>query len=363
MPGSVAESRSSVGNYQNDSGAKGVGGYSLRPSGQNDKSSVSARRGHGHGPGHSAEIRLGKLQVMVWLGLALGSIVGSYFVGFFAGRYVGFDAARASSAGEVAKLPAPESFNDSALQNPGGVYDKLKSPAILSDSSGEDAQRRVDNLRQVEQPKRGGAATGAVREARIVDEDAEPSAQREQAVALEDSVGSDRDVDQLFDGPSNGEQLIIGADEELEQKPVPSSVRMLGAGATEKPQVVKPQADKSAGALLDERIASAKAAAVSAETKPEEKKSESGSLVRKVVPSGYFAQVAAPKKVNEAEARAGKLKRSGFPVVIESASVAGQNFYRVLVGPEENKVQADRLVSQLGSESYISGKPFIRKVK
>jgi cell division septation protein DedD len=50
-------------------------------------------------------------------------------------------------------------------------------------------------------------------------------------------------------------------------------------------------------------------------------------------------------------------------VVVESASVAGQSFFRVLVGPEQNKVQADRLVSQLKSESYIAGNPFIRKVK
>jgi cell division septation protein DedD len=299
----------------------------------------------------------------VWLGLALGSIVGSYFVGFFAGRYVGFDAARASSAGEVAKLPAPESFNESAVQNPGGVYDKLKSPAILRDSGSDVAQKRAASDEQLEPIKRDLPAQPAVREARIVDEDAEPSAQIERTVPLEDSSDNEQVVDQLFDGVGSGEQLIIGAEEDLAEKPVPSSVRMLGSGKAEEAKVAKAQPEKSASALLDERIASAKAAAATTETKSADKKSDSGPLVRKVIPSGYFAQVAAPKKMNEAEAIAGKLKRSGFPVVIESASVAGQNFYRVLVGPEENKVQADRLVSQLDSESYISGKPFIRKVK
>jgi cell division septation protein DedD len=359
MPGSVAESRSSVSNYKGDAGAKGAGGYTLKPSSQNERSSVGARRGSGQG----SEVRLGKLQVTVWLGLALGSIVGSYFVGFFAGRYVGFDAARASSAGEVAKLPAPESFNESAIQNPGGVYDKLKSPAILRDSVSELAQKRAASNEQLEATKRELPAEPAVREARIVDEDAEPSAQIERTVPLEDSSGNEQVVDQLFDGVGSGEQLIIGAEEELAEKPVPSSVRMLGAGKAEEAKVAKAQPEKSASALLDERIASAKAAASTTETKSADKKSDNGPLVRKVIPSGYFAQVAAPKKMNEAEAIAGKLKRSGFPVVIESASVAGQNFYRVLVGPEENKVQADRLVSQLDSESYISGKPFIRKVK
>jgi cell division septation protein DedD len=359
MPGSVAESRSSVSNYKSDTGAKGAGGYTLKPSSQNERSSVGTRRGNGQNP----EIRLGKLQVTVWLGLALGSIVGSYFVGFFAGRYVGFDAARASSAGEVVKLPVPESFYDSAVQNPGGVYDKLKSPAILRDSASDGAQRKVDPVAPIEQAKSEALAENAVREARIVDEDADPAVQTERTIPLDDSTSNEQVVDQLFDGVGNGEQLIIGAEEDLAQKPIPSSVRMLGAGVAEEAKVAKPQPEKSASALLDERIASAKAAAAASDTKLAEKKNDSGPLVRKVVPSGYFAQVAAPKKMNEAEAIAGKLKRSGFPVVIESASVAGQNFYRVLVGPEENKVQADRLVSQLGSESYISGKPFIRKVK
>ena len=67
--------------------------------------------------------------------------------------------------------------------------------------------------------------------------------------------------------------------------------------------------------------------------------------------------------MSDAQSIVQKLKRSGFPAVIEPASVSGQSFYRVLVGPEENKVQADRLVGQLKSESYIAGAPFIRKVK
>ena len=67
--------------------------------------------------------------------------------------------------------------------------------------------------------------------------------------------------------------------------------------------------------------------------------------------------------MNEAQTIAQKLKKSGFPVVIEPFSNGGQSFYRVLVGPEENKVQADRLVSQLKGERYLPGAPFIRKYK
>ena len=85
--------------------------------------------------------------------------------------------------------------------------------------------------------------------------------------------------------------------------------------------------------------------------------------MKRVVPSGYFAQVAAPKNLSDAESVARKLKKSGFPVIVEVANVRGEEYYRVLVGPEQNRVHADRLVGQLRSERYLSGPPFIRQVK
>jgi cell division septation protein DedD len=86
-------------------------------------------------------------------------------------------------------------------------------------------------------------------------------------------------------------------------------------------------------------------------------------MVKQVLPPGYFAQVAAPKRLQEAQDVARRLKRSGFPVVIETAHVRGEDYYRVLVGPEDGKVQAERLVDQLKRESYLSGTAFLRRVK
>jgi hypothetical protein len=43
--------------------------------------------------------------------------------------------------------------------------------------------------------------------------------------------------------------------------------------------------------------------------------------------------------------------------------VRGEEYYRVLVGPEQNRVHADRLVGQLRSERYLAAPPFIRQVK
>lgn len=370
MRGSVAESRSNVNNYKGEGGARAAGGYSLKPSGQADPS-ANSRRGTPQG----SEVRLGKLQVVVWLGLALGAIVGAYFVGFFSGRYVGFESARESSAGEVAKLPVPEAFQGGAGQNPGGVYDRLKTPALLRDPEVEApagkvragaqaaaADARLEEIkREVESSSAGdtAASSGAT----------EDSA----AATILDEESSEQDIENMINEPQSGPQVIIGSDEGLGAAKVPDSVRLLGTGKTDgvaeqQAKVVNPAKNqKSATTLLDERIANARSDASkgvqSAAVEGKTASRDSGPLVRKVIPSGYFAQVAAPKKLAEAESIAGKLKRSGFPVVVESAAVAGQSFYRVLVGPEQNKLQADRLVSQLKSEKYLSGDPFIRKVK
>jgi cell division septation protein DedD len=372
MRGSVAESRSNVNNYKAEGGARAAGGYSLKPSGQSDASSPNSRRGGAR----ISEVRLGKLQVVVWLGLALGSIVGAYFVGFFSGRYVGFESARESSAGEVAKLPLPETFRGSVGQNPVGVYDKLKAPAVLRDSE------EVTALAKGRAGAESAAATARIEEIKREVEvagtsDGEESPQADPANGASEEESSEKDIEGLIEDSQQGPELIIGSDEGLAGGKVPDSVRLLGAGkaagkvettnSIQAKSAAAPKGEKSATSLLDERIANARNdAAKSAqpvETQAKTTGRDSGPLVRKVIPSGYFAQVAAPKKLAEAESIAGKLKRSGFPVVVESASVAGQSFFRVLVGPEQNKVQADRLVSQLKSESYVSGDPFIRKVK
>lgn len=382
MRGSVAESRSNVNNYKGEGGARAAGGYTLRPSGQADGAPSGSRR-----PAtRTGELRLGKLQVVVWLGLALGSIVGAYFVGFFSGRYVGFESARESSAGEVAKLPAPESYRGASGQNPGGVYDKLKAPAVLREPEEEGMVpqgRPIIKGSQGAEPDalnvRIDGSKGEWQDSKGVQAALQPQVAEEGVGtdSLEGEAG-DKEIANLIAEADSGPQVIIGSDEGLGAAKVPDSVRLLGstaktdtakAGTTKEVQakVVAPaKGEKSATNLLDERIAKARSDAAKPSSTSETTKTsgrDSGPLVRKVLPSGYFAQVAAPKKVSEAEAIAGKLKRSGFPVVVESASVAGQGFYRVLVGPEQNKVQADRLVAQLKSEKYISGKPFIRKVK
>jgi cell division septation protein DedD len=373
MRGTVAEQRNVPGGSRGDNGrsdltgtaSRAGGGYSLQPTPRSGGQALRSSGGRW-------EVRLGTIQVAVWLGLALGACVGGYFVGFFSGRYVGFESARESSAGSVLKLPAPEMIADSSALNPNPVYDRLKAPAILPETTSPRAS--------VKSPVNNTVDTA------VKNQVTKPS-----------NTALDANSDEIFDDTNSGGELIIGSDEGLgieQQQKLPSSVKIIGGEKNARIGDIPTVSDSkneavvgsasSAASILDARIANArselgrvaeegddvdstkptKAAEVKKAVNEAPSKSlENNGLVRKVLPAGYFAQVSAPKKIAEAESEAKRLKRSGFPVVIESASVNGQSFYRVLVGPEENKVQAERLVGQLQSESFVAGKPFIRRVK
>jgi len=369
MRGSIAEDRGSKNNGRAEATIRSGMGYKMKPSEESGRSAMGTRRGDAQG----WELRLGKLQVVVWLGLALGSICGAYCIGFFSGRYVGFETGREVTGVEVAKLPAGDVFPESSTQSQDKIYDKLNSPAVMAD--GLDAKDAAvargtgtnQKLPRLLEEKTVGDQALAKGSTVVAARDEQPRS----------GEASQEDLGNLWGDESSGGELIIGADGETGVTKPSENVRMLGGakvadvakGDTKgNASLQEAPKEKSVNALLDERIAKARVEnskdTAAQESSPESsKKSDSASAVRKVLPSGYFAQIAAPKTLNEAEAVAKKLKRSGFPVVVEPTAVAGQSFFRVLVGPEENKVQADRLVSQLKGESYISGTPFIRKVK
>ncbi|MEY4701965.1 MAG: hypothetical protein RL326_2152 [Pseudomonadota bacterium] len=372
MRGSIAEDRGNKNNGRAETTIRSGIGYKLKPSEDSGRSAMGTRRGEGQG----WELRLGKLQVVVWLGLALGSICGSYCIGFFSGRYVGFETGREVTGVEVAKLPAGDVIPESSSQSQDRIYDRLNSPAVMADDANTNTKDRAV----------ARTASTNQKAPRLLDDNLPqaPAVVSKEPSARDNSQGAadtaQEDLANFFPEETSGSELIIGSESGLGSAKPSENVRMLGgaksadSAKTETKTVAasgEASKDRSVNALLDERIAKARGEGAkdtsaldgAAQGSDASKSGDSAAIARKVVPSGYFAQIAAPKTLAEAEGVAKKLKRSGFPVVVEPTSVAGQSFYRVLVGPEQNKVQADRLVSQLKGESYISGTPFIRKVK
>jgi hypothetical protein len=298
MRGSVAENRGRNSGYHRHSNRGNREGYTMRPS--------SARDGY---QSQTVQVRLGKLQVAVWIGLALAATSGAYLVGFYSGRHVGFQVARDTSAIDLAKLSVSHvSFVD-VEKNSAKIYEKLNRPAVIEES------REANKL------------------------------EAKSAVAVKTASGLDgsspNDLgDDLFRDLTSGGELIIG-DEASIQKVLKE----------------KPASDKKQLDLKGEKTQ------VAVErTKQAPKATSDDSKFAQTIPTGFYAQVAAPKRLADAEKLARRLKQSGFPIAIESVLIGQQSFYRVLVGPEKNKLYAERLISQLQSERYIPTDPFIREV-
>jgi cell division septation protein DedD len=415
------------------------------------------------------ELRLGAAHAVTWIGLALGVTVGAYFIGFFSGRYVGYDTARSATVSEVAKLTIQDDlFDRQGESGSSDIYSRLDGNAVTEASS------------LGTETKAGGKSTGGSKKG----ENEEPSSATKFAEAMREDTAQKgnsasakpeqknregaiaaAEIDSLFDesatspeasvegnlqGASgeSGQKLAVagvavsgvegaGVAAEAEAgvlKSAQKGVRVLGGddqsevqggvqGASSELPAPPTQQDTSLGAILEERVAKARSAQnetlegkkvqdttkgsekavpsskesgtttpakmakvdppAKVEVRKEEPKapteaaagsqtadssstqspSASAGMVKQVLPPGYFAQVAAPKRLQEAQDVARRLKRSGFPVVIETAHVRGEDYYRVLVGPEDGKVQAERLVDQLKRESYLSGTAFLRRVK
>jgi cell division septation protein DedD len=293
---------------------------------------------------------------VVWLGLAIGAIFGSYFIGFFSGRYVGFETARTASGVEVPKLALTEEFPDKQQKGWDNVYGKLGGSAVV----GQDEKPEASAKPQVPDQRIAKAVQERKeQESAGVDEPAISSVVKRDPLSDQDAIftqdlgggaaGIDESPSKEISG-KGGEVRVLGREGDL----VEQDTKKGGAAA-------EGGVAKKAPAVADEEVVPTKPKTPT-ETKAKEPVKEKVSVVKRL-PKGYFAQVAAPKTRAEAEELSRRLKKSGFPVVIEDNSTGRSPFYRVMVGPEDNKVQADRMLGQLKREKYLDGKLFVRQVK
>lgn len=336
------------------------------------------------------ELRLGLAQVVVLLGMITGSIACAFYVGFSSGRGVGFEAALERSLAHAPRFPVAEAERDIAASRDSDVYARLSAPAgaavskvtkeepvlgaikttealpLGMDSAGElpsaakeenrsaSASLDVDSLfpepvaKDVEVPKTRSLAN--IAEENLAATSKVTSKNLEQAKAKEAVVAQvDQTVEKTSSDSSSYARVTVKREEKVAAPKAEKIVTKTPANVASDPkktsQVAKAEAPKS-------KVVTAAAV-----------KSPEKSLVRETLPAGWFAQVAAPRKMQDATSLAGRLKASGFPVIIEAARVRGEEYFRVIVGPEQNKQQAERLVSQLKRESYVQGEPFLRVAK
>lgn len=287
------------------------------------------------------QLRLGLTQVAILIGVVCGSLVCAFAVGYISGQKVGFENALNSS---VASLPRYPIEGTSAVEP---AQEQVKE--VYADLKEEPAEQVPDQPeKEAELPKL--AAVKEVTNSPLVDDlvvdllDEQPAQPTEQ---LGDTKPIEEDmIDQLT------EDLL--ADGQKPEEPVAGAEVDLAAG---KANAVVTDTEQSTTAVKEAEVPSA-----SPQPSPSARPVESGFLKAKLQP-GWYVQIAAPESLTEANKLAGNLRESGFPVSVEKAMVRNQNYYRVLVGPEDNSAQGERLLQQVRREKAVMGQPFLRMVR
>jgi cell division septation protein DedD len=311
------------------------------------------------------EIKLGPVQVTVVVGFVLGSLIAMYFLGTWTGKSVGYSLA---SEAALATAPRQEIVDNHEVlateSKENDVYFKLAkagTPENKGDKKGEFAS-----------PKLGIVET--VKQATLLDEIEEeaktPTATPSAPVPLIRELGATSAA-----GSSSAtvtEKKTLGDIAAQEQKKIPLEVKSERAGDkdreflaavanTKSPlAVASPTKSTPAEAPAIKNVAAQRATPSDAAPKSAIAQQP---LIRDALPSGWFAQVGAVKSSDEAKSIATTLREGGFPVVIEKAEVRGEQYFRILVGPEESRAPAERLVGQLKREKMVKGDPFLRLVK
>jgi cell division protein FtsN len=345
------------------------------------------------------ELRLGPTQMVALLGAVMGALACAFILGFHSGRSAGFEVALSTTAKEAAKFPVPRDnpaigadapAGDSALEE---VYARLNDSLPHEHAAGEQAPHKADAKSAVVPLE----AIKTTQEAPIIDIGADSALEAEmQAVEVPEAAPElkqpttiEKELDSLArvvtgsardDSDSRIKVTTLGESFEQEHdsdKPAAATKKAAGspssnsqgsavyslsqpegttAAATSKPAVEKINPKEANAANPKPAVTtSAPKKALVVDQKP--------SSPQSVIGNGWYAQVAAPQRLADAQNLTKNLKKAGFKVVIENANVRGQQYYRVLVGPDESRQQAEQLVRQLKRESAISGEPFLRLIK
>jgi len=326
------------------------------------------------------EIKLGFIQTVALLAVISVSILSAFAFGLFTGKRRGFDAALATSISQAPRIPiVREQIGENAApEDISRVYAKLGTSSLQPADTLETSERKEGGLSPIkttgDEPVLEGLAEDLIgktvkqQDARLKDELAasEKGALSEQAPSnfsevekktlgsmiseSEDSAQKSAVIKRKTDEPKVKEvRKEIVADVPVPKKEVAKVVV-----AKQKPQVKNKQ-DQTP-------VKSAPVRPSIPETKLTSPKMASA-FVKHILPSGWYAQVSAPRDLKDADSLARQLHASGFRSVVEKAHVRGQEYFRVLVGPEDTREQAARLKGQLGRERYLRGDPFIRRIR
>lgn len=314
------------------------------------------------------ELKLGVIQTIALLGAVFGSLACTFYLGFSAGRTTGHEQALAASLAAAPKVSLrPDVSASEHAVSSRDIFAKLDTQAIEADS--ESDQKIVQKVSK-DSPEIVSIPVAEVPDVKP----SEPS--------LREAVIADMALE-VDESPINANGKTLGDLTTIKNQELPVKVEAaekleLPSNNTAKVNApinhdeLKPLSETNKKQVNVDVVEPQKPE-IKKEIKPEAKvvpvkKEEANkeiptTKIKNEVSKGWFAQVAAPQELSDAQAIISKLKSSGFKATIENATVRGESYYRILVGPEEKKDQAERLIQQLQRESYLKGAPFLRFVK
>jgi len=309
------------------------------------------------------EVKFGLVQTFILVGLVTGSMAGAFYFGFYSGQDAGYERAYSSGLGNAPRIPIavselpPSASQDAVSEVYARLHDNVAKPGAGAANAavGGEELAAIAQSEAVDSPidVEAGALTDPIDEESLGQIESQPIV----------PGGASKAVDSA--APTLGN--VIDGRAAVAIKPDDSAKSTGSAGKASlkslAPAVIAPNNETQQQKVTVKERVEPVAKVQAAEKAVVEKPTNDKNLVRSILPKGWFAQVAAPRKRADAEVIAKRLKSSGFGVMIESANVRGQEYFRVVVGPEQSRTQVDRLVTQLKRETYIEGEPFPRLVK
>lgn len=368
----------------------------------------------------SFELHLSLLQLVSVLGVVTGSMAVAFYVGFGSGHSTGYEEASSSHLVKAIKLPIADEELEGVVSEDkvSQVYAKLRETAPSSVGFGSGEEQELPELTSIDEapqklaspeelvrnteldgpqnPTLGELAETAIgkmeektvpKETTVARKVTEPAQSVE--LSVEDALPKDSGVVEVM---GSGKAVAVpkrktlGGVLTLEDKEIAQEAPRLRkeppremAKATEKVQIASEEKT-----LVPPPVTFEKKIDTSAKTSVVARAEKTANGVRTMAPpttrkkvttasmmtpatsrvsTGWYAQVAAPQRIQDATSLASKIRSAGFPVAVQKAEVRGERYYRVMVGPEDTRTLATRLVGQLKREAFISGQPFIKKVK
>jgi cell division septation protein DedD len=347
------------------------------------------------------EVRIGLTQAFAWLGFLGALVVLSFFLGLYIGKKSGFEAAKETSLEELARSPI-----DAPTGNDVGVIGDANSQ---NQNSSDSIYQKLQATAPTAQPTNAELPTlGKI--AGVKDSPIELTVPSDKAAKTVMDVAStaaaivggsagnqlNKKAENIAKAIVDGKEINVGGNDDsqkiqfasptpiVQNEPVkegiiaPTVVPTIAATPVATPTTIA----ELVAPVVETLATPAPTAAVKASPTPKgtpkatptkikstptpkptvaAKTEESSSA--KSISKGWYAQVAAPQKMAEAQEIINKLSASGFKAKIERAEVKGEQYYRVIVGPEKTKDAANKLAQDLRGAGAVGGTPFVKQVK